>query len=78
MAKAVQELPSDIKERTIIIQWDMRTLEGNRRARELNASCLPSIAIDDDLIFESIIPTEDELITAIAGQWSMKNRSEAQ
>ena len=52
MAKAVQELPADIKERIIITQWDMRTLEGNRRYRELNASCLPSIAIDDELVFE--------------------------
>ena len=65
MAKVVQELPPDILERLDINQWDMRTLDGNSRYQQLKASALPAIAIEDTLVYESIIPSQEALIETI-------------
>lgn len=72
MAKSVQELPLEIQGFIEIHKWDMRTLEGNARFRELNGKSLPSIALDDELVYESIIPGQEELIAEITRRWQMK------
>ena len=73
MAKSVQELPIEIQRFIEIREWDMRTLEGNARLRELKGKSLPSIALDDELVYESIIPGQEELIAEITRRWQMKN-----
>ena len=73
MAKSVQELPIEIQRFIEIHEWDMRTLEGNARFRELKGKILPSIALDDELVYESIIPGQEELIAEITRRWQMKN-----
>jgi len=65
MAKSVRELPTDIKDLIEIHEWDMRTIEGHNRCRELKATCLPAIALNNELIYESIIPAQNELISEI-------------
>ena len=44
-----------------IKEWDMRTLEGNKRFLELKGKSLPSIALDGELVYESLIPGQEEL-----------------
>jgi len=65
MAKSVKDLPDDIKKLIEIKEWDMRTLEGNRRFLELKAKSLPSIALDEEMMYESLIPGQEELIDEI-------------
>ncbi len=75
MAKSVEDLPEEIQQYIDVRKWDMRTLDGNQRFRELKAKCLPSIALDSDLIYESLIPDQEELISEITGRWQSKNES---
>ena len=72
MAKSVKDLPDEIKKLLDIREWDMRTLEGNRRFLELKAKSLPSIALDGELMYESLIPGQAELIDEIMRRWQLK------
>ena len=72
MAKSVKDLPEEIKKLLDIREWDMRTLEGNRRFLELKAKSLPSIALDGELMYESLIPGQEELIDEIQRRWQLK------
>jgi len=74
MAKSVQDLPKDIQQYIDVYQWDMRTLEGNKRFLELKGKSLPTIALDGDLMYESLIPGQDELISEITRRWQLENR----
>lgn len=65
MAESVRALPKDIQDRIEVREWDMRTREGVARFCELRAKSLPSIALDGELVFESIIPGQEELAQAI-------------
>ena len=73
MAKSVKELPQEIQGYIDVYEWDMRTLEGNTRFRQLKGSCLPSIALDEQLLYESLIPGQEELIADIMRLWELKN-----
>ena len=75
MAKSVKDLPDEIKKTIEIREWDMRTLEGNRRFRELKAGRLPSIALDGDLVYESLIPAREDLIAEITRRCRLKNNN---
>ena len=72
MAKSVKDLPNETKKLIEIREWDMRTLEGIQRFRELKAKSLPSIALDNELVYESLIPGQEELITEITRRWQLK------
>ncbi len=58
MAESVKVLPQDIQEIIEVHEWDMRTRDGVQRFRELKAKCLPSVALDGDLVYESLIPMQ--------------------
>ena len=73
MAKAVKDLPEATKDLIEIREWDMRTLEGNRRFMELKAKSLPSIALDGELVYEALIPGQEELTAEIRQRWQLKN-----
>ena len=75
MAKSVQELPVKIQKYIEVHEWDMRTIKGNSRYLELKGKYLPSIALDDVLVYESIIPGQEELIAEITRLWQSKNNS---
>jgi hypothetical protein len=72
MAKSVKDLPDEIKNLIEIREWDMRTIEGNRRFRELKAKSLPSIALDGELMYQSLIPGQEELTGEIKRRWHQK------
>jgi len=50
------------------------TLEGVKRFRELKAKSLPSVALDGELLYESIIPMQEELIAEIENRYKGKNQ----
>jgi len=56
-------------------EWDMRTLEGIQRFRELRAKSLPSVALDGELVYEAIIPGQEELSAEIRRRHEEKNRN---
>jgi len=71
MVAAVADLPKEIKDKIDYYEWSLRNREGIEMFKKFNARSLPSIAINGELLFESLIPTEEELIGAI-----LKNKGE--
>ena len=76
MAESVKVLPQDIQEIIEVHEWDMRTREGVQRFRELKAKSLPSVALDGELVYESLIPMQEELIDEIGRRYKEKNQDE--
>ncbi len=74
MAESVKVLPEDIKALIDVHEWDMRTREGVQRFRELKAKSLPSVALDEELVYESLIPMQEELIEEIRKRYKSKNQ----
>ena len=66
MVAAVADLPKEIKDKIDYHEWSLRNREGIEMFKKFNARSLPSIAINEELRFESLIPTQEELIEAIA------------
>ena len=73
MAESVKVLPEEIQQLIEVYEWDMRTREGVDRFRELKARSLPSVALDGDLVYEAIIPGQEELIEEIKRRHSNKS-----
>ena len=73
MAESVKVLPEDIKSLIDVREWDMRTREGVQRFRELKAKSLPSVALDEELVYESLIPMQEELMAEIRRRHKEKN-----
>jgi len=76
MAESVKVLPQNIQEIIEVHEWDMRTREGVQRFRELKAKSLPSVALDGDLVYESLIPMQEELTDEILRRYREKNQNE--
>jgi hypothetical protein len=74
MAESVKVLPDDIQSIIEVHEWDMRTREGVQRFRELKAKSLPSVALDGVLVYESLIPMQEELIAEIQRRYEDKNK----
>ena len=74
MAESVKVLPEEIKQIIDVHEWDLRTREGVQRFRELKAKSLPSVALDEELMYESLIPMQEELIAEIRRRYEEKNR----
>ena len=72
MAESVKVLPDNIQNMIEVQEWDMRTLEGVARFKDLKAKSLPSIALDGELVYESIIPMQEELIAEIKKRYKKK------
>ncbi len=73
MAESVKVLPEDIQSLIDVREWDMRTREGVQRFRELKAKSLPSVALDEELVYEAIIPMQEELMAEIRRRHLEKN-----
>ena len=72
MAESVKVLPEEIQNIIEVHEWDMRTREGVDRFRALKAKSLPSVALDGDLVYEAIIPGQEELIEEIKRRYREK------
>ena len=73
MVAAVADLPKEIKDRIDYHEWSLRNREGIEIFKKFKARSLPSIAINEELCFESFIPTQEDLIKMIT-QYLGKNR----
>jgi len=73
MAESVRVLPEEIQDLIDVQEWDMRTREGIQRFRELRAKSLPSVALDGDLVYEAIIPGQEEISAEIRRRHLEKN-----
>ncbi len=65
MLAAVADLPKEIRDRIDYHEWSLRDREGIAMFKEFHARSLPSISINRELCFESLIPTQEDLIKAI-------------
>ena len=74
MAESVKVLPESIQGIIDVREWDMRTREGVQRFKELRAKSLPSVALDGDLVYESLIPMQEDLIAEIQRRYKEKNQ----
>ena len=76
MVQSVKVLPSEIQEVIEVHLWDVKTLEGIKRKKALGARAVPSIAINEDVVFQSGIPQHEELIIAIRERVSVPDSGE--
>ena len=74
MAESVKALPKEIKKIINVHEWDMRTREGIQRFKELKAKSLPSVALDEELVYEAIIPGQEELIEELLRRFREKSK----
>ena len=65
MVAAVADLPEEIKDKIDYHEWSLGNREGIEMFKKFKARSLPSIAINEELLFESLIPTQEDLIKAI-------------
>ncbi|NOX33044.1 MAG: hypothetical protein GXP56_04810 [Deltaproteobacteria bacterium] len=56
-----------------VSEWDMRTLEGIKRFKEIGAKSLPGIAMDNEIVYSSIIPGQEILKEEILKRFRKKN-----
>ncbi|HYA93714.1 MAG TPA: hypothetical protein VEK32_19655 [Thermodesulfobacteriota bacterium] len=59
------DLPKGIKDKIDYHEWSLRNREGIEMFKKFRARSLPSIAINEELRFESLIPAQEDLIKAI-------------
>lgn len=74
MAESVKVLPQTIQKMIDVHEWDLRTIEGVTRFREIGARSLPSIAMDGDVVYASIIPGQEVMIKEIRQRFHGKNQ----
>ena len=66
MMEAIAALPMEIQDNIEYKEWSIKNKEGIGKFLEMQGKVLPTIAIQGDLLFESIIPQYEELIDAMA------------
>ncbi len=66
MMESIAALPDDIQNMIEYSEWSIKNKEGIGKFMELKGKVLPSICIEGDLVFESIIPQYEELIDEMA------------
>jgi len=66
MTEAIAALPDDIQQMIEYTEWSIKTKEGIGKFLELKGKVLPTICIQRDLVFPSIIPQYEELVDAMA------------
>jgi len=66
MMESIAALPKEIQDIIEYKEWSIKNKEGIGKFIEMKGKVLPTIAIQGDLLFESIIPQYEELIDAMA------------
>jgi len=66
MMESIAALPDDIQDMIQYSEWSIKNKEGIGKFIEMKGKVLPTIAIEGDLVFESIIPQYEELIDEMA------------
>ncbi len=66
MMESIAALPEDVQEMIDYTEWSIKTKEGIAMFTRLKGKVLPTICIEEDLVFQSMIPQYEELIDALA------------
>jgi len=66
MTESIAALPSDVQKMIEYTEWSIKNKDGIGKFLELKGKVLPTICIERDLVFESIIPQYEELIDEMA------------
>jgi hypothetical protein len=66
MMESIAALPDDVQALIAYQEWSIKNKESLQKFMELKGKVLPTICIENDLVFESIIPQYEELIDALA------------
>ena len=77
MMESIAALPKDVQEMIVYKEWSVKNKDGVGKFMELKGKVLPTICIERDLVFESIIPQYEELIDEMAKRApseAMRNR----
>ena len=80
MMESIAALPSDVQDMIVYKEWSIKNKDGIGKFIELKGRVLPTICIERDLVFESIIPQYEELIDEMAKRApndDMRNRIQA-
>jgi hypothetical protein len=80
MMESIAALPKDVQEMIVYSEWSIKNKDGIGKFLELKGRVLPTICIERDLVFESIIPQYEELIDEMAKRApneAMKKRIQA-
>lgn len=62
MMESIAALPDEVQDMILYKEWSIKTKEGVGKFTQLKGKVLPSICIEGDVVFESIIPQYEELI----------------
>lgn len=66
MMESIAALPKDVQEMIEYTEWSIKTKDGIGMFTRLKGKVLPTICIEEDLVFQSMIPQYEELIDALA------------
>ena len=66
MMESIAALPSDVQDMIVYKEWSIKNKDGIGKFLELKGKVLPTICIEKDLVFESLIPQYEELIDEMA------------
>ncbi len=66
MMESIAAMPQEIQDMIEYKEWSIKTKDGIGKFLELKGKVLPTICIEGDLVFESIIPQYEELIDEMA------------
>jgi len=66
MMESIAALPKDVQEMIQYKEWSIKNKDSVGKFIELKGRVLPTICIEGDLVFESIIPQYEELIDEMA------------
>ena len=66
MMESIAALPKDVQEMIEYKEWSIKNKDGIGKFLELQVKVLPTICIEKDCVFESIIPQYEELIDEMA------------
>ncbi|MBS3937669.1 MAG: hypothetical protein KGZ50_03735 [Peptococcaceae bacterium] len=68
MLEAVSALPENVRQHIEFKEWNIKGAEGINKFLGYKARVLPTIVINGDIVFESIIPMYEELLDALAAR----------
>ncbi len=66
MMESIAALPDDVQALIEYQEWSIKNKASLKKFMELKGKVLPTICIENDRVFESIIPQYEELIDALA------------
>jgi hypothetical protein len=66
MMESIAALPGDVQDMIVYKEWSIKNKDSVGKFIELKGKVLPTICIEGDLVFESIIPQYEELIDEMA------------